>query len=223
MEQLAKTCKVLYEQEFLDNQKLFKKGYYYDKILYETEEEYQTLCNDFKTELPILIKDYNIDDWTYIDYIGREKFGLTFSSSLEYVLEKALSKLSKNQNKIWVNNIIDILSCAVRGLAKSIKYMKIFNEYTDCEECGNEDIYINFQDKFKEREICNIMIVNIINGILFNDNDDGNNLSGGGGYKGQMEKIIQFKCKKCDNFCDMLVYVWDNINEGEMCYSCYEK
>ena len=99
--------------------------------------------------------------------------------------------------------------------------MNIFNQHIRCEECENEDIYVNFQDKFKEREICNIMIVNVINGILFDNNDDGNTLSGGDNV-GQMEKIIQSKCKKCNNFCDMLD-VWGNENEDEMCYNCYEE
>ena len=84
--------------------------------------------------------------------------------------------------------------------------MNKFNEYVDCEECGNDEIDVNFQDKFKEREICNIMLINVINGILFDDN-------------GEMDKIIQFKCKKCNNFCDMLDG-WDNeLNDG-ICYDC---
>jgi hypothetical protein len=221
MEQLAKTCKILYDQEFLDNQKLFKQGYSHNKILYESKEEYQRLCDDFKNELPMLIKDNYIDDWTYMEYGVEENFGLSYSCPLEDELCKALTKLSKNQNNKWVKNMTDILSCAVRGLANSIKYMDRFNEYIECEECDNEDIYINFQDKFKERELCNIMIVNVINGILFDTDGEENTLTGSDNA-GQMEKIIQFKCKKCDKFCDMLD-IWDYENKEEMCFDCYEK
>ena len=199
---MAKTCRILYEQEFLDNQKLFKQGYSHNKILYENMKEYEFLCNEFKNKLPILIKDNNIDDWLRMD----GKFRLRISYDIEYILNTALTTLSKNQSKLWVNHMTDILSCAVRGLATSINYMNKFNEYVDCEECGNDEIDVNFQDKFKEREICNIMLINVINGILFDDN-------------GEMDKIIQFKCKKCNNFCDMLD-CWDNEFNDGICYDC---
>lgn len=192
------------------------------KILYESKEEYKKFCEDFKNELPRLIKENKIDDWTYSDWSGEENYSLRFSAPLEDVLENELNKLSKNSNKEWVNHMVDILSCAVRGLANSIKYMGKFNEYNECEECGNDSIYVNFQSKFKEREICNVMIVNLINGILFDDNGDGNTLSGCNDVSGQLEKIIEFKCNKCDRFCDM-VDVWDNNNNREMCFDCYEK
>jgi L-rhamnose mutarotase len=190
------------------------------KILYESKEEYKKICDDFKNELPRLIKENNIDDWTYSDYSNEENFGLRFSAPLEYVLENALNKLSKNSNKEWVNNMVNILSCAIRGLALSTKYMDKFNKYCECEECGDESIYVNFQYKFKEREICNVMIVNVINGILFDDDEDGSTLSGADD-SGQLSKVIQFKCNKCDRFCDMLD-VWNNNNNSEMCYDCYE-
>jgi len=191
------------------------------KILYESKEEYNKICDDFKIELPRLIRENNIDDWTYSDWINKENFGLRFSAPLEDVLENALSKLSKNSNKEWVNHMVDILSCAVRGLAHSIKYMDKFNECEECEECGDDSIYVNFQYKFKEREICNVMIVNLINGILFDDDGDGNTLSGADD-SGQLAKIIQFKCNMCNCFCEM-IDVWDNNNNSEMCYECYEK
>ncbi len=211
---MAKTCKILYEQEFLDNQKLFKQGYSHNKILYENMKEYECLCNEFKNKLPILIKDNNIDDWLRMD----GKFRLSGSSDIEYILNTSLTTLSKNQNKLWVNHMTDILSCAVRGLATSINYMNKFNEYANCEECSNDEIDVNFQDKFKERGICNIMIINVINSILFDDNAT----NGGchyGNTGGEMDKIIQFKCKKCNKFCDMLDR-WDNeLNDG-ICYDC---
>jgi hypothetical protein len=221
MEQLAKTCKILYDQEFLDNQKLFKQGYSHNKILYENNEEYKKLCNEFKRELPILLEDNRIDDWDNVRNIDIEdEFCIRYECPLESVLEKALSTLSKHQNKKWVNDMIDILSCAVRGLANSINYMDI-DKHIECEECGNEDNYINVQDNFKETKICNRMIVNVINGILFGEDARGYTF-GGGDNCGQLAKISQFKCQNCGHFCDM-VDRWDNKNEDEMCYECYEK
>jgi hypothetical protein len=179
----------------------------YNKLLYESKEEYAKLCDNFKNALPFLIRNNNIDDWTY----NGKQFGLSISTPLETVLEQALTKLSKNQNELWVNNMTDILSCAVRGLAKSVSYM---NKFKIPVECDNDFIYVNIQDNFKNREICNIMVINVINAILFDEDDDGYSLGGADGV-GQIEKIIQFRCKRCNEFCNMvgfcdLVNIRDN-------------
>jgi predicted RNA-binding Zn-ribbon protein involved in translation (DUF1610 family) len=189
------------------------------RILYDSIEEYNKLCNDFKNELPELIRNNNIDDWTYMDY-PYLKYGLHYSACLNNTLHDALKKLTKNQNNNWVNNIIDILECAIRGLAKSIEYIDNFDDYIECDECGNEEIVVNFQAKFKEREICNIMIINIINGILFCGDTDGSTLSGGDNF-GQMEKIAHFECNTCNKFfnrCDIC-----DENNIDMCYNCYKE
>jgi hypothetical protein len=49
-----------------------------------------------------------------------------------------------------------------------------------------------FQNKFKNREICNIITVNIVMGILFNDDDVGG--GDASGELGEFNKIIKFKC-----------------------------
>jgi hypothetical protein len=216
MEQLAKTCKVLYDKEFIDNQKLFKDGYSYNKILYESKQEFDCLCQEFKDGLSNLIKSNNIDDWTYIDWQSPNNFGLQYSCPCEEVLGEALSKLTKNQNKKWVENMSDILGCAIRGIAKSISLMNSFNEETECDECGNERIEINFQEKFENRNICNIMITNMINNILFDEEKIGD---GGGCALGQMDKIKQFKCEKCNKFCEFIDN-WDDEFECEICVDC---
>lgn len=63
MEQLAKTCKILYDKEFLDNQKLFKQGYSHQKVLYDSIQEYNKLEEEFRTQLPEVIKNIGLDDW----------------------------------------------------------------------------------------------------------------------------------------------------------------
>jgi hypothetical protein len=193
------------------------------KGVYDSIEEYEILYNEFKNELPSLLRNNNIDDWTYLDY-PNIKYGLRYSASFNDALYDALQKLTKNQNNIWVNNMIDIIECTIRGLAKSIEYMNIFDDRIECDECGNDEIVVNFQAKFKEREICNIMIINIINGILFCGDTDGNTLSGGDNF-GQMHQIIQFECKTCNKFFNRsdISNCWDDANNIDMCYDCYEK
>lgn len=196
-----------------------------NKVFYNSKAEYDELCNNFKQELPKLIKKNRVDDWIYHDYSNKENFGLQYSCPVWEELQAALSKLTKNQNENWVDNITDILTCAIQGLAKSISYMHIFDdeeEYEECEECGNEIEIgsVSFQEYFRNREICNLMIINIINGILFDDDGEGDTLSGCDNA-GQMEKIIQFKCEKCNNLCDNLIDYDDT--EEEMCWDCYDK
>lgn len=164
-------------------------------ILYDSQKEYNLLCDEFKSELPILIRIHNIDVWTYT-YKGSEKFGLSFSNFCEEVIQKLLTKLTKNQNEEWVINMSYILSSATRGLAKSISQIH----------------KIEYADIFKKREICNIMIINMINNILFDIESD---LCGCENI-GEIEKIKMIKCIKCNNYYNLLAD-WDNL-----CSNCYE-
>jgi len=164
-------------------------------ILYDSQAEYNLLCCEFKTELPVSIRNYNIDVWTYTCN-GNEKFGLSFSNYCEEVIQKLLFKLTKNQNENWVINTSYILSSAIRGLAKSISYIN----KTEC------------LDIFKKKEICNIMIINMINNILFDTESD---LCGCENV-GEIEKIKMIKCIKCNNYYNLLAD-WDNL-----CFNCYE-
>ncbi len=62
------------------------------KIRYETEEEYDTLRETFKRELPHLIRSHALDNWAdkwaRIDgYSLTVKWGLLHSAPLEHMLE----------------------------------------------------------------------------------------------------------------------------------------
>ncbi len=77
-----------------------------------------------------------------------------------------LNKLTKNQNQEWINNMIDILCCAfclifLFGRCNSIILV----------ECKNNGF--EFQDRFKNRKICNVMITHMCNCIIFDDDGDG--------------------------------------------------
>lgn len=57
-------------------------------------EEYEILCNEFKNELPTLLRNNNIDDWTYLDY-PNIKFGLRYSACFSDALYDALKKVHR--------------------------------------------------------------------------------------------------------------------------------
>ena len=87
--------------------------------------------------------------------------------------------MTKNQNPEWVENISQTIGSAIRATAFSISQMDKFGS--------------RFQTNFKNREICNIIVVKIIIGILFNDEDAG---ECDGLEFAQLYKIVKFKC--CD-------------------------
>ena len=146
------------------------------KILYENEEELSQLVEIFKQNIPRLVSDNDIDKWTWSG-CGGESYGIQYSCPVEESLKIEILKLTKNQNPEWVENISQTIGNAIRAIAFSISCMDKF---------GSE-----FQTKFKNREICNIMIVKMIIGILFNDDDAGE--SDGTEYA-QLYKIVKFKC-----------------------------
>lgn len=206
MEQLAKTCKILYDKDYLDSKKRLKENDIYAKVKYSSWKEYETLCEEFKSELPTIIRKYRMDKWTYMHYGIEEKFGLQLSCQCEIQITKLLSKLTKNQNKKWVDYISNIIGSIIRGIAKSISMMNHLGD--------------DLQSNFKNREMCNIIITNMINTLLF-ENEDVQE-----GY--EMEKIRTFVCKKCKKEDNSLIgedemYGDFETEFDEMCFDCYEQ
>ena len=148
------------------------------KILYENDKELSLLVQTFKQNISKLVSDNEIDKWTW-SACGGESYGIQYSCPVEESLKNEILKLTKNQNPEWVENISDTIGCAIRATAFSISCMDKFG--------------VKFQNKFKNREICNIMAVKLIIGILFNDEDAGE--SDCSEYA-QLYKIVKFKC--CD-------------------------
>jgi hypothetical protein len=149
-----------------------------NKILYENEEELSLLVETFKQNISKLVSDNEIDKWTWFAR-GAEGYGIQYSCPVEESLKNEILKLTKNQNLEWVENISETIGCAIRATAFSTSCMDKFGS--------------GFQKKFKNIEICNIIVVKIIIGILFNDEDAGE--SDGAEYA-QLYKIVKFKC--CD-------------------------
>lgn len=149
-----------------------------NKILYENEEELSLLVETFKQNISKLVSDNEIDKWTWFAR-GAEGYGIQYSCPVEESLKNEILKLTKNQNLEWVENISETIGCAIRATAFSTSCMDKFGS--------------GFQTKFKNREICNIIVVKIIIGILFNDEDAG---ECDGTEYAQLYKIVKFKC--CD-------------------------
>ena len=148
-------------------------------ILYESEDELTLLVQNFKSNISKLVSDNEIDKWTWFRYDMVEEYGIQYSCKVEESLKVEIQKLTKNQNPEWVENISDTIGCAIRATAFSISQMNTFGP--------------KFQTNFKNREICNIIVVKIIIGILFNDEDAG---ECDGTEYAQLYKIVKFKC--CD-------------------------
>ena len=149
-----------------------------NKILYENEEELSLLVQNFKSNISKLVSDNEIDEWVWFAR-GAEGYGIPYSCPVEESLKVEILKLTKNQNLEWVENISETIGCAIRATAFSIECMDKFGSA--------------FQKKFKNREICNIIVVKMIIGILFNDEDAG---ECDGLEFAQLYKIVKFKC--CD-------------------------
>lgn len=187
MENLSKTCKILYDKDYLDNMKSINDNNIHKKVYYDNWNEYEDLVNDFKNNLLNVIKNTGMDDWQYFEYFAKPseyKFGVKFTSSCEYELTNLLKKLTKGQNNLWVEHISKIIDSSIRGLAKSISLIE------------DEE----FQYYFRNKNICNKMVCNMINTILFHTADVEENF--------ELDKIRCFICKKCKNEVD---YVDDDF------------
>lgn len=145
-------------------------------IYYDNETDLEAHVETFKQNISKVISDNNIDKWTWSG-CGGDSYGIQYSCRVEEILNIEIIKLTKNQNPEWVENISHTIGCAIRSTAFSIDCMDKF---------GSE-----FQRNFKNKEICNIIVVKMIIGILFNDIDAGE--SDDPGYA-QLYKMVKFRC-----------------------------
>jgi len=154
-------------------------------IYYDNQLELESYVETFKQNISKVVSDNNIDKWTWYG-CGGESYGIQHSCPVEESLKFEILKLTKNQNPEWVENISQTIGCAIRSTAFSIECMDKFGSV--------------FQKKFKNREICNIIVVKMIIGILFNDMDAGE--SDDPGYA-QLYKMVKFRCcEGAGQFCN---------------------
>ena len=145
-------------------------------IYYDNEADLEAHVETFKQNISKVVSDNDIDKWTWSG-CGGESYGIQYSCPVEEILNIEILKLTKNQNPEWVENISQTIGCAIRATAFSIDCMDKFGS--------------GFQKKFKNKEICNIIVVKMMIGILFNDMDAGE--SDDPGYA-QLYKMVKFRC-----------------------------
>ena len=145
-------------------------------IYFDNEADLEQRVEDFKQNISKVLSDEEIDKWTWVGPNGID-YGIQYSCPVEESVKSEILKMTKNQNQHWVDNVSNTIGCAVRAIAFSINCMDKFGP--------------NFQETFKNREICNIMIVKMIIGILFNDDDAGE--SDGAEYA-QLYQMVKFRC-----------------------------
>ena len=154
-----------------------------NNIYYDNESDLEAHVETFKQNISTVVSDNDIDKWTWSGY--GEGYGIQYSCPVEESLKIEILKLTKNQNPEWVDNISQTIGCAIRAAAFSIDCMEKFGT--------------SFQQNFKNREICNIIVVKMMIGILFNDMDAGE--SDDPGYA-QLYKMVKFRCCGCQGrFC----------------------
>jgi hypothetical protein len=147
-----------------------------NNIYYDNEQDLEERVEAFKQNISKIVSDNDIDKWTWSG-CGGESYGIQYSCPVEEILKIEILKLTKNQNPEWAENISQTIGCAIRATAFSIDCMDKFGS--------------SFQQKFKDREICNIMTVKLITGILFNDMDAG---ECDDSRYAQLYKIVNFRC-----------------------------
>ena len=178
-------------------------------ILYDSLEEYDQICERFKDDLPELISQYELDDWTY-DW-NEKGNGMNNSLNLENILECILLDLTKHQNHQWATKKAEMIGLAIRGIVQAVGCLKYSRDTFNCAMCDSNNSFC-VQSIFTSREICKIFIVNIINNIIFNDSGESS--------LGELEKIRIFKCNVCEKYVRFLMKTSD-ASIAEMCINCY--
>lgn len=195
---------ILYRQYIMaENYQNIKRG---GNILYDSLDEYDQICARFKDDLPELISQYELDDWTY--NWNEKGNGMNNALNLENILECILLDLTKHQNHQWATKTSELIGLAIRGINQAVGCLKYSRDIINCAMCDSNNSFC-VQSIFSSREICRIFITNTINNIIFNDSGDSS--------LGELEKIRVFKCSICNNYVRFLM---KSAND-DLCISCY--
>ena len=199
-------------------------------IVYESEEEYRSMCNEFRTEIRDLIREYHIDYWTFPEFgeVSAEHFPTSLPSPHFEGLSDASLRGPENFETEghfglpYSGNLCEILHKTLMKLTKNqnekwvdnitnILYLGIRGLAQSISSIQCDDT----RNSFCKRELCNIMIVHMTNTILFDLVDAKGETVDGCENIGYLTHVVHIPCKLCSN-----LYI---ISHGvkNTCFNCY--
>lgn len=125
MENLLKTCNVLYDKEKVDHLKEW--NHKYGKLLYNSYEEYTDLKDTFQTNITTRFREKNMDNWQYI-MDDAEMFGPSLDIDFSHVINDELNKLTKHKKTYWCEKMAKQLNLTIQGVGKNEWFVMISKE-----------------------------------------------------------------------------------------------
>lgn len=125
MENLLKTCNILYDKEKMDYLKDWK--YKYGKLLYNNYQEYTDLKDAFQINISTRIRENNMDNWKYISD-DAEIFGPCLKMDYSSLINDELNKLTKNKKTYWCEKMAKQLNLTIQGVGRNEWFAMISKE-----------------------------------------------------------------------------------------------
>lgn len=181
MEQLALTCKVLYDKDYLDNIKLLKKSKYGPVIKYDCHHKIYNNISRFQCRTFLFISEQLDNEKVYQELITNMDLlqsNNSFIKNLKDFIKKELMIYTMNKHMIWIKNTTNLIISSIVGSLKSLYYF--IN--------GN----LNF-DRNKLKSFLETQIIIMIGTF--------------GDIPGILDNIIYVKCDKCDKYYNKNIYL----------------
>jgi len=185
MEQLALTCKTLYDKDYLDNMKLVNRNKYGPIIKCDCHNHIYSNISKFQKKTFRFISEQlnnNIIYQELINNIDLLQSNHGFIKNLKNFLIKELMIYTKNDHTIWVKNTTNIIISAIIGSLKSLYY------------------FLNTNTNFRRIKLQNFISTQIITMIgTFGD------------IPGILDNIIYIKCSKCWSYYNKNIFLENHL------------
>ena len=181
MEQLALTCKILYDKDYLDNMKLVKKSRYNPIIKCECHHKIYNNISRFQNKTFLFISDQLNNDIIYqelIENLDLLQSNNIFIRNLKEFIEKELMIHTMNEHEIWVKNTTNIMISSIVGSLKSLYY------------------FVNGDVNFSRNKLKSFLETQII--IMIGTFGD---------IPGILDNIIYIKCNRCNDYFNKNVFL----------------
>ena len=157
-------------EQSTDYNNLEYESYYDLRILYDSWDEFENLREDFKEQLPEILK--NTDCMRNI-FLSNENDEIRSKSPIEDDFKNSLRKLVKYKNEPWVIETSRIIINALRGVDATMNLMKLSLSMEESDELYTEIAYG--------------IIINIVLETRENMGDC------------EINRLCYFKCTKCND------------------------